>query len=182
MLKTDKNTYAKYGDVAYLVILSAFIIHTYFDNTTFSLPWPSYYYEVLRIVMAGVVLMRFALKEADDIKRVILYFVFWMVLALAAEKTGYVFLIEIALLALGASNISFDVIARLYLYISAFILSSAILASGLGVIPNYVYYSRGIAKNSFGIIYSTDFGAHVLFTVLVYQIVTNYAINILLIG
>ncbi|MCI8294363.1 MAG: hypothetical protein HFG22_00445 [Lachnospiraceae bacterium] len=168
MLKTDKNTYAKYGDVAYLVILSAFIIHTYFDNTTFSLPWPSYYYEVLRIVMAGVVLMRFALKEADDIKRVILYFVFWMVLALAAEKTGYVFLIEIALLALGASNISFDVIARLYLYISAFILSSAILASGLGVIPNYVYYSRGIAKNSFGIIYSTDFGAHVLFTVLVY--------------
>lgn len=167
-MSSKKELYIKYCNILYMIILAAFIAHTYFDNTTYILPWPDQYYELLRIAMVGVVLIKFGLSDAWTLKEVSEYFVFWLIFALAAYKTGYVFLIEIAFLVLGAKDINFDSIAKMYLLISSFIFLTAFLGSLFGVIPNYVFYKGTEAKNSFGIIYSTDFAAHILFNIIVY--------------
>lgn len=168
MLKVDKKNVSHYLDIIYYVILAAFIVHVYLDNTTFHIPWPNQYYEILRIVIVGFVIFKFGLNSPFSPKILILNLIFWLVLVLGWNKTGYIFLVEIAFFALGAKGIPFRRIALLYLGISIFILSSAFLGAVFGVIPNYVFYDQSAPKNSFGIIYSTDFSAHLLYTVLVY--------------
>lgn len=168
MIKQKEKDWLSLCNVVYLIILAAFIIHTYFDNTTFTIPWPNHYYEILRIAMAGLVLVKLSLDKADDVKEVIKHFLLWLILTLSAYKTGYVFFVEISLLILGAKNISFRRIAKLYFVISICILSITYVAALSGVIPNYVFYIGNIPKNSFGMLYSTDFAAHIFFTALVF--------------
>ena len=168
MIEQKEKDWLSLCNVVYLIILAAFIIHTYFDNTTFTIPWPNHYYEFLRIAMAGLVLVKLSLDKADDVKEVIKHFILWLILTISAYKTGYIFLIEISFLVMGAKNISFRRIAKLYFVISICILSITYVAALSGVIPNYVFYIGSIPKNSFGMLYSTDFAAHVFFTALVF--------------
>lgn len=168
MIEQKEKDWLSLCNVVYLIILAAFIIHTYFDNTTFVIPWPKHYYEILRIAMAGLLLIKLSLDKADDVKEVIKHFLLWLILTLSAYKTGYIFLVEISFLVLGAKNISFRRIAKLYFIISICILSITYVAALSGVIPNYVFYIGRIPKNSFGMLYSTDFAAHVFFTALVF--------------
>lgn len=70
---------------------------------------------------------------------------------------------------IGAKDVSFDKILRCYFTISLSIILSAFFASVLGVIENLKYEtgSRGV-RNAFGIVYPTDFAAHIFFLILVF--------------
>lgn len=75
------------------------------------------------------------------------------------------------LLVLGSKNIEFEKILKVYLVIVGAVLALAFLASLVGVIENLRYVrSNGRIRNSFGIIFPTDFAAHVFYylTVLFY--------------
>lgn len=168
MIEKKRERYINYCNIFYFIVLAAFIIHTYFDNTTFKLPWPDHYYEILRIAMVGIVLVKFGLDDSHPVREVIQYFLFWLILTLAAQKTGYIFLTEISFLVLGAKNVPFIKIAKLYLGISVCILLITFIGALSGVIPNYIFYTGRLPKNSFGMLYSTDFAAHVFFTALIF--------------
>lgn len=168
MIEKKRERYINYCNIFYFIVLAAFIIHTYFDNTTFKLPWPNHYYEILRIAMVGIVLVKFGLDDSYTVREVIQYFLFWLILTLATQKTGYIFLTEISFLVLGAKNVPFIKIAKLYLVISVCILLITFIGALSGVIPNYVFYTGRLPKNSFGMLYSTDFAAHVFFTALIF--------------
>lgn len=168
MLEKKRERYINYCNIFYFIVLAAFIIHTYFDNTTFKLPWPNHYYEILRIAMVGIVLVKFGLDDSQPVREVIQYFLFWLILTLAAQKTGYIFLTEISFLVLGAKNVPFIKIAKLYLGISVCILLITFIGALSGVIPNYIFYIGRLPKNSFGMLYSTDFAAHIFFTALIF--------------
>ena len=70
---------------------------------------------------------------------------------------------------LGAKDVLFDKILKCYSTISLSIILYAFFAAVLGVIENLKYEtgSRGI-RNAFGIVYPTDFAAHIFFLILVY--------------
>lgn len=69
----------------------------------------------------------------------------------------------------GSRKIKFEKILKVYLLINGSIVFLAFCASQLGVIENLQYETsnRGV-RNAFGIIYPTDFGAHIFFMFLVY--------------
>ncbi|MCI8951068.1 MAG: hypothetical protein HFG49_13695 [Lachnospiraceae bacterium] len=73
------------------------------------------------------------------------------------------------LLIAGSRNIKFEKILKVYLAINVTIVLLAFGASSLDVIENLRYetVNRG-TRNSFGIIYPTDFGAHIFFLFLAY--------------
>ncbi len=73
------------------------------------------------------------------------------------------------LLIAGSRNIKFEKILKVYLAINVTIVLLAFCASSLDVIENLRYKTekRGI-RNSFGIIYPTDFGAHIFFMFLTF--------------
>lgn len=71
-------------------------------------------------------------------------------------------------LAAGSKDISFEKILKLYLTVVGSIVFLAVCASLLGVIRNYQYPTSDGIRNSFGIIYTTDFAAHIFYLVLVF--------------
>ena len=80
-----------------------------------------------------------------------------------ARRSMQGYLLELAVLILGAQGIRFERIVKVY---CAAILAALLLTMGLalgGVIENLIYLRDGHKRISFGIAYPTDFCAHVFF-------------------
>ena len=75
----------------------------------------------------------------------------------------YTLPLEIMALVLGARGVSFDKILKIWLIISAIIISAAYISSVLGIIEDIKYEAGEITRHSLGIIYPTNFGGHVFF-------------------
>lgn len=85
-------------------------------------------------------------------------------LMLSRAETGHRFLLELALLIIGACGVSFRRILITYLGVSVPFLVTVIILSLTGVIENLVFFRGAVQnRNSFGFIYPTDFCAHVFF-------------------
>lgn len=88
---------------------------------------------------------------------------------LTLYSSSYAVILVSLVLVAGSKGVSFEKILQTYLVVIGGIMLLAFAASLLGVIENLQYetVSRGI-RNSFGIIYTTDFAAHVFYLVLTY--------------
>ena len=78
---------------------------------------------------------------------------------------GHLLMLETAVLIVGAHGISFDKILKVYLIAALSVLAVTMLLALTGVIENLIYYRNGHQRISFGVIYPTDFSAHVFFLV-----------------
>lgn len=72
-------------------------------------------------------------------------------------------------LVMGSKDVDFGKLLKIYLIVAGTIVFLAVCSSLVGVIENlqYTSSSRGI-RNSFGIVYTTDFAAYIFFLLLVY--------------
>ncbi|TWS94601.1 hypothetical protein [Streptococcus sp. sy018] len=88
------------------------------------------------------------------------------------RQTGQFTVLESAILLAGAYKVDVSKIMKIYLVIVGGLIIIAFLASQVGIIENlrYIRPRSGIVRNSFGIIYPTDFAAHIffLYTVIIY--------------
>lgn len=82
------------------------------------------------------------------------------------SDSDYAFITGIFIL--GARNIEFKKIVRWYLTAGTSLLILVMISAGLGIIQNLAYVRDGALRQSFGIIYPTDFAAHVFFLLLAY--------------
>ena len=67
------------------------------------------------------------------------------------------------LLVFGSRDIEFEKILKMYLVVVGTLMVLAFVASQIGIIENLQYVQRGRIRNSFGIIYPTDFASHVFY-------------------
>ena len=83
-------------------------------------------------------------------------------------SSGYIYPFLWLLLVIGAKDVSFEKIVKIYLILSISIVGLAFSASMLGVIENLVYIDgeSGAFRNSFGCAYTTDFAAHIFYIIL----------------
>ncbi|TWT11038.1 hypothetical protein [Streptococcus sp. sy004] len=88
------------------------------------------------------------------------------------RQTGQFTVVESAILLAGAYKVDVSKIMKIYLVIVGGLTIIAFLASQVGIIENlrYIRPRSGIVRNSFGIIYPTDFAAHIffLYTTIIY--------------
>lgn len=78
--------------------------------------------------------------------------------------SGYKEVLFFAVMLLGAKNIAFDKILKVYLLVTVAVLVAAFVASRLDVIEDLVYERAFFGeRNSFGAVYPTDFAAHIFF-------------------
>ena len=73
------------------------------------------------------------------------------------------------ILLIGAKDVPFDKIIKIYFVLTVSVVMGAFMASNLSVIENLQYRmeGRGI-RNSFGIVYPTDFASHVFYLMIVF--------------
>ena len=81
-------------------------------------------------------------------------------------STWYLFLLEIAVLAVGAVGIPYKKILKVYVWCGIIIMGLAMLGALTGAVRDLTYVKDKTYRHSFGICYPTDFAAHGIYLLL----------------
>ncbi len=154
------------SETLYLAVVALYILKEFLSGTLFNIPWPKYYDCVLRVLMCGVLLLRlkyiFSYAKYDWLICILTCSMF----LLSWKSTGYSFLLDTALLSMGAAGIQGGKIIKTGFWTCLDALMITVMGSILGCIPDRIYCDSNQLRHSFGIVYPTDFSAHVTFLAL----------------
>lgn len=155
-------------EIFYLLIFLLYFIRLFMSTTMFSVPWPAQYDNYLRLIAFFFVLTKIVFNDHYEKRSWAVGIVTALCFVLSWNKTQYIFLLDLVILIIGAKGVSFRKIAYVYLITAVILLGLSIIASQTGVIRDLTYYKNETFYHSLGIIYTTDFAAHVCYIVLVY--------------
>lgn len=153
----------------YLIIYSVFLLTNFLDTTMFNLPQSvdNTFLNLLQLGF-GLVVSKVLLIDKHNKNEMFLYLFLAVCFIGAFIHTGYVLLVLDLFLILGAKNVPFEKLVRIYCAIAGGLLVITMISSQLGLVENLVYIRDGISRYSFGINYPTDFTAHIFFIVMGY--------------
>lgn len=160
--------------IAYFLYLTKMVITTTMINDHLSrivtLP--------ITLISLGLLFIKILLLNKYSKKN----FVIMGILALCAGFTyinsTYNDLIYLALFIIGANNVSFKIIVKIFLSVRVSILLIAMMAAKFGLIENVIFVRAGRVRQSFGSIYPTDFAAGVFFIALAYLYIKSEKLKI----
>ncbi|SER41394.1 hypothetical protein [Lachnobacterium bovis] len=170
-----------YWEIGFLLVYGLILLHDFLDTTMFIDKWPPkfgliFYGLIACYTTLKIFFNRKEITRAEAIK----YGGLFLLFTIAGLISGYSVLIEIAFLIIGASKINIDKILRVYFWVGTVVIGAAFVASITGLIPNLTYelLEKG-TRRSFGVIYPTDFSAHVLFLVVVGCCIQNRIVTVM---
>ena len=156
-------------DVGYFILYGIVLAKCVYETTMFS---QQGLVGTFKLFLAAMVLYTgakvlfsgyYSRKEQLAIAVVVLIF------GIVGLQTGYYELLQPVLLIAGAKNVRFDNILKVYTAVVSVMLIVAAIASQTGVIEDLIGLSprnAAAARHSYGIIYPTDFAAHVFYLIL----------------
>lgn len=153
---------------AFLTVMSIYIIKLFCDTTMFVFPWPRYFDFLLRIAAVAIVWAGLCEKTWKREWKTFLLIGAGVAFTLSCLSNGYMFLFDMALFMIGAAEISYEKILRYYCIYGVIILGLAILGALTGCIKDLIYSG---SRHSFGIVYPTDFAAHIVYLFLAIWVV-----------
>lgn len=163
----------------YLIIYGVIVAHDFLDATMFRIQWPPKFGLVLYFAIMAYTLAMFCFNNKYSKKELICAGVVLVAFVIAAVAGDNSFLFEVGFLIVGAKNIHFDRILKVFFGVSLVILAAAMICSQAGIIENLVYPSvRGGVRQCFGTIYPTDFAAHVFYMAMAALCMNNRRIHI----
>ncbi len=151
----------------FLLALSIYFMGEVLSTTMF--PIPEIFRRFFQFAGIGLAIWKIVQFDCFNLKEIFFITVLFINVLLVKIFSGYSEPIYWVIFLVGAKNVSFEKILKSYFVVSLSIMLFAFSASLLKIIENLQYNSdnRGI-RNSFGIIYPTDFAAHVFFLMLVF--------------
>ncbi|WP_334136695.1 hypothetical protein [Muricomes intestini] len=152
-------------------------------TTTFEIAWPQYFYVNLRTFLLVIIVTKTAIEDDIDYTDIVLGALAAIVFLVAWRHNSYEVLSSIVLLIVGCRGIPFRKIAKSYLITCGILLIITITFALTGKIENFVLYQDGRrTRIAFGIIYPTDFSAHVFYLILAYCYLRKEKIKYLELG
>ncbi len=162
-LLADERT----GAQIYLLAFALFVCEECLGTTMFQIP--GRVYTVIKLAAVILIALKMILFDRYTARS------FWVMVCLMGlgvliiVYSGYTEAFFWICMLVGAKDVPFKKILQIYLIISVSLVLLAFCASMFGVIENLQYErdSGYIVRNSFGIIYTTDFASHIFSIVLV---------------
>lgn len=154
------------GKIVFFIALILFLASSILKTTTF--PNIEILDRVTKLACYLLLAVKLILLDQYQVRQFILLFLFGIVAAISAFQSDYSNLLLITMLIISARDINFSEINQVYFVIGCIIIGLAVIASKTGLITNYVYYRGTIMRQSFGVVYPTDFAAHVFYLILSY--------------
>lgn len=160
-------------ETAYLMIYGIIFAKEFLQTTMFPIPWPLGLGYVFALLSGGYVIAKFLFHNTYTKKETILAILILIAFCIPAFTTDYTFLFWTGCMIVGAKDVDFNKILKVYLVIGITIMVAAFAASQCGLIEDLVYElrrwgneSETVVRHSYGIIYPTDYAAHLFFLVL----------------
>lgn len=166
----------------YLSIVVLYIIRAFLDTTVFCLSWFYGYEIILRIFACIVILLKLYSTGKWARKEWLLCIIACVLFKLSWSSVTYSFLLDIALLMAGAMGIFYKKILKAGFWAGTYALLLTILGSLAGCIIDLVYAEGTQFRHSFGIVYPTDFAAHVTFIVIAGWVIYGGSYALLSVG
>ncbi len=174
-----KNSKCDWWETTYLIILAIILVFTMWGTTMLPDIWPSRFglftYFLIMIYVGAKGIKKFTYTKMETVFALIIGISF---LICAFKNDMYSFLFMLAFLIVGAKDVSIDKILKVYLIIGLIIVGSAFICSQLGIVENLQYWKNDQMRFSFGIVYPTDFAAHIFYFVLALICIYNRKIRI----
>lgn len=165
--------------MAYLMMFSLYLASVTVQTTTFGVHYPHFIGSAIQLMTILVMLVKIVFFDMLTEKQIIAELSLLLLVVIVSLISGGHFLITMILLVMGARNVDFRLIVKCYLYIVGSILLLAFIASELGIIQNIKYVTEDGLRQSFGVVYTTDFAAHLFYLVCAYLYVKAQSFRII---
>ncbi|MCI8291274.1 MAG: hypothetical protein HFJ25_03350 [Clostridia bacterium] len=164
----------------FLIGFVLYLIQSFMRTTMFKEIIPVRIFSVVKYI--GLIFVLY--KIIDDkytIKRILVIFMILTAFLVTLIESTYSILLEYFILIIGAKDVEWKKIVNLYFKTICILLILTIISAKLGIIENLVYFrkSNGRYREAFGVIYPTDFAAHVLFLCLSYIALKDRKITVI---
>ncbi len=160
-----------YIEVIYLTLLSVYIFVGSMNTTMFEIEFP---YAIYWIIRVGVLCINLAKIGFLGRRRNFQWIAAGIVSALFGMvwvHTGYDQILDLGLFMVGAYGIDYRKILKVCFWIGVYVLIAAVIGSFVGLardlVPSVWRNGAEMIRHSYGIIYPTDFAAHVFFLLLI---------------
>lgn len=154
-------------EISYLIIFGIILARDSFCTTMFEVHWMTVFSLPLYLIAAGYAAAKLLLQR-DKYTKTEWFFsgIFIGVFCIAAVVSGYHYLVTLAFLVVGAKDIKVENILKVYVGVTFVVLFLAFVACKLSIIEDVVYDTGKGMRHSYGIIYPTDYSAHIVFLIL----------------
>ncbi len=157
------------GETCYFLAFVLYIFCAFYNTTTFkAIVDISTFYNVVRILAIVLIAVKCIYLDRYTKHAFVLILLFLGIGALSVLESERSAIFDFLILMVGAHNIEPRKLIRTHFMIAAPFLLIAFICSNLGLIVDYTITRSGsdALRHSFGILYTTDFAAHVFFAVL----------------
>lgn len=176
-----KHILYEVSGVLYLIMFSVIVSYRFLNTTQFLMEWDLFGTEnkiILQVLsffllkpfllLGMIAILRYLCSETYEIRQCLLAAVLvFITIIVFINHDSMPYALTLILLLVGAKDISFHKLLKIYLKIAVLITVITMVAAQLGVIQNLVWNMEGRnTRISFGFIYPTDFSAHIFFMAL----------------
>ena len=157
------------GQILYEVACAFYFVIAFLQTSTYTSYFPGNLLHQIAFIPLAIVLFKIIFFDSNTVKKITVNLLFLAILFITWRTSGEFILFPMGIFILGARNVDFKKIIYLYLVLGTILLSFIFFTSLIGLTKNLIFH-RGIhtLRRAFGIIYPTDFAAHILYLVLAY--------------
>ncbi len=165
--KQSQPVVCNVAEILYQSVVVLYVFKASLDTTLFYISWPTEYFKILRLLACIVIFLKIGSMQSYGRSKWIMGILTFVMFRNSWISTGYDFLLDTALLLIGAMGISYKKILKAGFWANFFVLLLAMFGSFTGSISDLVYLESDQFKHSFGIVYPTDFATHITFLFLI---------------
>lgn len=156
------------GRTLYEVAFAFYFVIAFFQTSTYTFYFPGNLLHILSFIPIAIVLFKIVFIDSNTVSKATINFLILVLLFITWRTSGEFILFPLGFFVLGSRNVDFRRLMYIYLILGTIILTFIFFTSLVGLTKNVIFHRGTIIRRSFGIIYPTDFAAHVLYLVLSY--------------
>lgn len=147
-----------------------YFIIAFFQTTTYTIYFPGNFLHRLAFIPLLLVLFKIIFFDSNSVTKLAVNLIILSLLVITWRTSGEFILFPLGIFILGARDVDFRRIIYFYLILGTILLSFVFFSSLVGLTKNLIFHRDNIQtiRQAFGIIYPTDFAAHVLYLALAY--------------
>lgn len=184
---TNKNIYIRLNsskkirvsEFLYISAISIYLIDQMFYKTMFNVHMRGEITLLINFITLAIILYKIVMFDKYTLKKLILVITVFTLSIISYFKSGYNTLFYLPILIIGAKDVNFNIICRVYLIIAILIVVISALGVKLNIIEHIVYFRNGKYRYAFGSVYATDFAARMFYLCVVYCFLKYTKFNII---
>ena len=176
-MKNILQTQSTRNEQIYIIAFSLYLFQSFVTTTMFTAIIPSLFLTFIKWFAVILVFIKIFMEKYSS-KQFIIISITSILIIISALVSTYNNLCIFLIFIIGAYNIPLKKIVKTYFYLCLMLLIITMISAKLGIIEDLIYIRNGKSRNSFGIVYPTDFAAHVFFLMVAYIYLKGKNINL----